>query len=464
MRFEPVREADLTFFRDLLGPARVHTGSAIADEFAHDELGEARHLPDVVLEPGSTEEVAAILRYANDHRLPVTPRGSGTGLCGGATPVCGGILLSLARLDKIIEIDEQNLTATVEAGVILLNFQETVERLGLMYPPDPGEKSATIGGNVMTNAGGMRAVKYGVTRDYVRGLQAVLPSGQVIEVGGKVAKNSSGYSLLHLLVGSEGTLATVTRVTVRLVPLPKKTVSLLVPFQSLPLAIRAVPQLALKKINAQAIEFMEREVIEAAEDYLGKQFPDRSAPAYLLIRFDGNSMAELEGTIDAAAQVCLESGADDVLIADTIDRQAAIWEARGAFLEALKAGSLMDEVDVVVPRDRIATFIEFTKEIEQAEGLRIRSFGHAGDGNLHVYLMRDDLSESDWHDRLERAMARLYARGRELGGQVSGEHGIGYAKRTYLSESIGMTQLQLMRGIKAVFDPHGIMNPDKVLE
>lgn len=463
MRYETVNEADLAFFRDLLGDEHVFTGGAIAEEYSHDELGEARHLPDVVVEPAATEQVAAILRHANERRLPVTPRGSGTGLCGGATPVCGGVLLSLTRLNRVIEIDERNLTATVEAGVILLSFQETVERLGLMYPPDPGEKSATIGGNVMTNAGGMRAVKYGVTRDYVRGLQAVLPSGEVIEVGGKIAKNSSGYSLLSLLVGSEGTLAVVTRLTLRLVPLPKKTVSLLVPFSSLPLAIRAVPQLALNKISAQSIEFMEREVIEAAEEYLGKQFPDRSAPAYLLIRFDGNSLAELEGTIDAAARVCLDCGADDALIADTVDRQTSIWEARGAFLEALKAGSLMDEVDVVVPRDSIATFIEYTKEVETTVGLRVRSFGHAGDGNLHVYLMRDGLSESEWHERMERAMALLYAKGRALSGQVSGEHGIGYAKRAFLAESLGATQLQLMRGIKAVFDPNGILNPDKVV-
>lgn len=463
MQFDTIREADLAFFRDLIGADHVFSGAAIADEYAHDELGEAHRLPDVVLEPASTDEVSAILRHANERRLPVTPRGSGTGLCGGATPVCGGILLSLIRLNRIIEIDEHNLTATVESGVILLNFQETVERMGLMYPPDPGEKSATVGGNVMTNAGGMRAVKYGVTRDYVRGLQAVLPSGEVIELGGKIAKNSSGYSLLNLLVGSEGTLAVITRITVKLVPLPKKTVSLLVPFQSLPLAIRAVPQLALNKVNAQAIEFMEREVIEAAEEYLGKQFPDNSAQAYLLIRFDGDSLAELEGTIDAAARVCLDNGAADVLIADTIDRQSTIWEARGAFLEALKAGSLMDEVDVVVPRDRIAAFIEYTKEVEATVGLRIRSFGHAGDGNLHVYLMRDGHPEGEWHNLMERAMALFYAKGRELHGQVSGEHGIGYAKRAYLSESLGGIQLQLMRGIKATFDPNGVLNPDKVI-
>ncbi len=463
MPFKPVNAQDLEFLRTTCGADHVFVGEAIAEDYAHDELGETHHYPEVLVEPGNAQEISQILRYASEHQIPVTPRGSGTGLCGGATPVCGGILLSVVRLNKVLEIDPNNLTSTVEPGVILLNFQEIVEKQGLLYPPDPGEKSATIGGNVMTNAGGMRAVKYGVTRDYVRGLEVVLPSGEIIELGGKIAKNSSGYSLLHLLVGSEGTLGIITKVIVKLVPMPKKLVSLLVPFPSLAAAIRTVPQFGLKKISPQAIEFMEQEVIEAAEEFLGKQFPDKSAPAYLLLRFDGNNMAELDSVMEAAAQVCLENGAYDALIADTIDRQGSIWEARGAFLEALKGGSVIDEVDVVVPRDQIATFVEYTKEVETEVGIRIRSFGHAGDGNLHVYALRDQLDEATWHQKLDRVMQLFYAKGAELHGQVSGEHGIGFAKRPFLFERLGETQMNLMRGIKQVFDPKGIMNPMKVV-
>lgn len=463
MPFSPVIEADRAALAAICGPQHVLSGAAIAEEYGHDELGEVRRLPDVVVLPGTADEVAAVLRYCNERRLPVTPRGSGTGLCGGATPVSGGVLLSVTRLNRILEIDERTLTATVEPGVILLNLQETLAGRGLLYPPDPGEKSATIGGNVMTNAGGMRAVKYGVTRDYIRGLQAALPSGELIELGGKIAKNSSGYSLLNLLVGSEGTLAVLTRITVKLVPLPKKTYSLLVPFADLGLAIECASDLGLSRLGPQSIEFMEREVIAAAEEYLGVRFPDKSAPAYLLIRFEGASLAALEPTVDAAARVCLELGAQDVLLADTLDRQATLWDARGAFLEALKAGSEMDEVDVVVPRDRIAAFVARTKEVADEIGLRIRSFGHAGDGNLHVYLMRDSLPDDVWHDRLRTAMDLLYATGAALGGQVSGEHGIGAAKRGYLADRLGETQVGLMRAIKQAFDPHGILNPGKIV-
>jgi glycolate oxidase len=351
----------------------------------------------------------------------------------------------------------------VEPGVILMDFQETVEKMGFLYAPDPGEKSATIGGNVATNAGGMRAVKYGVTRDYVTGMEVVLPKGDIVQLGGKIAKNSSGYSLLHLMVGSEGTLGIMTKIVVRLLPLPRKVLSLLVPFPSLEQAIGTVPQIIGSRIIPQAMEFMERDVILSAEKYLSKSFPHKTAPAYLLLRFDGNSPEELEAIYEVAGDICLDAGAEDVLIADTPERQDGIWDARGAFLEALKAESDMDEVDVVVPRDKIAAFINYTKDLEREYGIRIRSFGHAGDGNMHVYILRDDMDEAIWRDKMKEIMDLLYAKGKELGGQVSGEHGIGISKRQYLIDDLGGTLITLQRQIKRVFDPKLILNPGKLI-
>ncbi|NLJ67882.1 MAG: FAD-binding protein [Firmicutes bacterium] len=463
MQYSRLVDADIEYLTSVVGSEHVLVGDAILEDYAHDELGETRAFPDVVVEPDSTEAISAIMRYAYERNLPVTTRGSGTGLCGACVPIHGGILLSTARLNRILEIDTDNLMATVEPGVILLDFQETVEKLGFLYAPDPGEKSATIGGNVATNAGGMRAVKYGVTRDHVTGLEVVLPNGDIVQLGGKVAKNSSGYSLLHLMVGSEGTLGIISKIIVKLLPLPRKVLTLLVPFPSLDQAIETVPKIIRSRIIPQAVEFMERDVILSAEKYLGKSFPHRTAPAYLLLRFDGGSLAELEEIYETAGDICLESGAEDVLIADTPERQDGLWDARGAFLEALKAESEMDEVDVVVPRDKIAVFIRYTKELEEEYGVRIRSFGHAGDGNMHVYIMRDQLDRAVWRAKMDEIMDRLYAKGSELGGQVSGEHGIGVAKRPYLLRELGDTLINLQRQIKEVFDPKQILNPGKVI-
>jgi glycolate oxidase len=463
MQYSKLVDADIAYLKNLVGDGHILVGDAILEDYAHDELGEARAFPDVVVEPDSTEAIAAIMRYAHDESIPVTTRGSGTGLCGGCVPLHGGILLSTARLNRILEIDTDNLMAIVEPGVILMDFQETVEKMGFLYAPDPGEKSATIGGNVATNAGGMRAVKYGVTRDYVTGMEVVLPKGDIVQLGGKIAKNSSGYSLLHLMVGSEGTLGIMTKIVVRLLPLPRKVLSLLVPFPSLEQAIGTVPQIIGSRIIPQAMEFMERDVILSAEKYLSKSFPHKTAPAYLLLRFDGNSPEELEAIYEVAGDICLDAGAEDVLIADTPERQDGIWDARGAFLEALKAESDMDEVDVVVPRDKIAAFINYTKDLEREYGIRIRSFGHAGDGNMHVYILRDDMDEAIWRDKMKEIMDLLYAKGKELGGQVSGEHGIGISKRQYLIDDLGGTLITLQRQIKRVFDPKLILNPGKLI-
>lgn len=442
---------------------RVFFKASISEDYSHDELGGIKKMPDIVFQAISTEEVSKVMKYAYDNNIAVTPRGSGTGLVGAAVPLDGGIVIDLCRMNKILEVDEENLTVTVEPGVLLMEISKYVEEFDLFYPPDPGEKSATIGGNISTNAGGMRAVKYGVTRDYVRGLTVVLPNGNVTELGGKVVKNSSGYSLKDLIIGSEGTLGIVTKAILKLLPLPKKSLSLLVPFKSLKNAIETVPKIIKSKSIPTAIEFMQRDAILAAEEFLGKSFPDKSSEAYLLLTFDGNSKEEIEKAYENVANICLEASAEDVFISDTDERQEAIWSARGCFLEAIKALTTeMDEVDVVVPRNKIDTFVTFTNELENKFNIRIKSFGHAGDGNLHIYILRDKLEEQPWHEKLNAIMEIMYDKSKELGGQVSGEHGIGYAKKDYLKKSLSKDSIEIMKGIKLAFDPKNILNPGKL--
>jgi glycolate oxidase len=405
------------------------------------------------------------MKYAYEHTIPVTPRGAGTGLVGSSVAMEHGIMLETGLMNRVLELDEDNLTITVEPGVLLMDLAAYVEERDLFYPPDPGEKSATIGGNISTNAGGMRAVKYGVTRDYVRGLEVVLPNGDITTFGGKVVKNSTGYALKDLMIGSEGTLGIITKAVLKLLPLPQKAISLLIPFPSLEQAIRTVPLIIKSKSIPTAIEFMQREVIMDAEKYLGKKFPDNSADAYLLLKFDGNSVEEIEKAYEGVAQICLEQGAIDILISDTEEREESIWKARGAFLEAIKGSTTyMDEVDVVVPRSSVNEMVEYIHNLHEKVDIRIKSFGHAGDGNLHAYILKDDLSNEEWEQKMKEAMDNIYEKARELNGQVSGEHGIGYAKKSYLLESMDPVVVEIMRGIKKAFDPKNILNPHKVFE
>ena len=464
MNYKKCDDNDLAFLRDLCGAERVIPRDEIGEDYCHDELGGTYARADAHVKALSTAEVSAIMTYASANAIPVTVRGSGTGLVGGAVPLEGGILLDLSGMNRFLELDEKNMTLTLEPGVLLMDVAKYVEDRGLFYPPDPGEKTATIGGNISTNAGGMRAVKYGVTRDYVRALEVVLPSGEVVELGGKIVKNSSGYALKDLIVGSEGTLGVVTKATLRLLPLPKYKISLLVPFPDLEAAITTVPSIIRSSSVPTAVEFMEREVILAAEKFQARTFPDNSADAYLLLTFDGASQQEIDLAYEAVAKTCLDAGALDVFISDTQERNESIWSARGAFLEAIKASTTeMDECDVVVPRSKVAEFVIFSHELQKKHHVRIRSFGHAGDGNLHIYILRDDLDEAAWKTVLATVFEDLYAKSRALGGQVSGEHGIGFAKKPFLAESLSDPVRALMRGIKGVFDPKGILNPRKVI-
>lgn len=465
MAYGTITQEDMDILTTLVeDPSRVHSLQDIHEDYFHDELHTVSHAPDVLVEAVSTEEVAAVVRFAAQRRLPITPRGQGTGLVGGAVALEGGIMLSLQKMNRILELDEKNMTLTVQPGVLLMEIAEYLAPTGFFYPPDPGEKSATIGGNISTNAGGMRAVKYGVTRDYVRALEAVLPSGQVVEIGGKIAKNSSGYSIKDLLIGSEGTLGIITKAVLKLIPQPKTTVSMLIPFAGLDAAIKAVPELLKSRFTPTAVEFMQREVIEAASEYLGRPFPDSSADAYLLVSCDGPSRASVDEALHEMAEKALACGAIDALIADTPERQAAVWSARGTFLEAIKAStSMIDECDVVVPRDQIAQFIAFSYEVGASFALRLMSFGHAGDGNLHIYALRDDLDEASWQEKIDAVFSRMYQRAYEIGGKVSGEHGIGFAKKEFLCNEESPATMDIMRAIKRAVDPQNIMNPGKIV-
>ena len=461
--YKNLTEQDLAGVAKIVPRERIRCADDIYDEYSHDELTATPSYPDLVVRATSAEEISGVLKYANKEHIAVTPRGAGTGLVGASVAVEHGIMIDTTLMHHFLELDEENLTLTLEPGVLLMEIYQYVEPKGLFYPPDPGEKTATIGGNISTNAGGMRAVKYGVTRDFVRGLEIVLADGTIMEVGGKVVKNSSGYDLKDMIIGSEGTLAFVTKAILKLLPLPQKAVSLLVPFPTLAQAIRTVPLIVKSKATPTAIEFMEREVIMDAENFLGQSFPDNQADAYLLLKFDGSNAEDIAKDYDAVAQLCLEQGAIDVLIADTDERADAIWKTRGSFLQAISGSTtMMDEVDVVVPRNKVNEFVEYVHALQDEMHVRIKSFGHAGDGNLHVYILRDDLDEEAWEKVLNDTMEKMYAKARTMDGKVSGEHGIGFAKKPYLKEDLDPAAVEIMRGIKKAFDPNNILNPRKV--
>ncbi|MGI6663276.1 MAG: FAD-binding oxidoreductase [Bacillota bacterium] len=459
-----VEPADLEYLRSFLPSKRVLVGADINPEYAHDELGRIKGVPDVLVRAQSKEEVSKILSYANRRLIPVVTRGAGTGLVGGAVAVKGGIMLETTLMNRITELDEENMTVTVEPGVLLMDLAKYVGERGYMYPPDPGETSATIGGNISTNAGGMRAVKYGVTRDYVLSVTAVLPTGEIETFGSKVVKNSSGYSIKDLIIGSEGTLAVIVSATLRIVPSPKENLSLLAPFPTFQTAVSAVPELIRSGTDPTAVEFLTREVISLAEDYLGKSFPRIQGDAALLLTYDGFSAQDVSERADMASELCIGRGAYDVYIVDTEERKESVWSARRVFLEAIKASTTeFDECDVVVPRSKIVGFAKYIGELSERIGIRIPYFGHAGDGNMHVYFCRDGLEEDAWERKLQEGFDFLYSKAAELGGMVSGEHGIGFAKREYLAGSLGSNQMELMRRIKKAFDPKGILNPHKIV-
>lgn len=456
---------DIIFLKGLLGDSAVFEKDRIVSDMAHDELGSVRRMPDVHVLATTKEQVSSLMAYANIHHIPVTVRGSGTGLVGGCVPIHGGILLDLSKMNRILELDTTNMTLRVEPGVLLLEIYEHVEKEGLFYAPDPGEKTATIGGNISTNAGGMRAVKYGVTRDWVRGLEVVLPDGTLIRTGGKVVKNSTGYGLKDLIIGSEGTLGIIVEATLKLIKKPKRTISLLVPFNNREDAIAAAPQLITHHVLPTAVEFLEKQSLQYSEAFLGKRIPHNDFEAYLLLSYDGDNEAAIQEDVDLASKLCIEKlKAFDVFLVDTEERRQSVWTIRGAFLEAIKASSdSIDECDVVLPRAHISEFLAYVRQVSLDLAIRIPYFGHVGDGNLHIYFCKDQMPEHVWKEKLSKGFDLLYAKAFSFGGLVSGEHGIGYAKKAYMEKLLGARQIELMRGIKHTFDPNGILNPGKVV-
>lgn len=466
MAYNKITNQDIAYLKTIVDQQDFLEGDAISEDFGKDELGTVSGKPDVMMYVKSAEEVSKIMKYANEHLIPVVVRGSGTGLVGACVPLFGGIIINTSKMNHILELDESNLTLTVEPGVLLMEIYDYVEPKGYFYAPDPGEKSATIGGNIATNAGGMRAVKYGVTRDWVRALEVVLPNGDIEWLGRKVVKDSTGYPLKQLMIGSEGTLGIITKAILKLDPKPVESISLLVPFPTEQEGLDAVPEIIKAKVSPTAIEFFERQTILFAEEFLGKKFPDTKSDSYILLTFEGKTKEELNYNYQLVADVCLNQlGATDVFIVDTEERKESVWKARGAFLEAIKASTTqMDECDVVVPRSEIANYIKFTYDLAEKYQIRIPSFGHAGDGNLHIYICKDAYSNTEFEEKLSAIFDEMYKKAKAVGGLVSGEHGIGYAKKAYMKEVLGENQVRLMKGIKAVFDPNDILNPGKVVE
>jgi glycolate oxidase len=463
--YKIIDNEDILYFISLLGKENVIQKENIKADYHKDELGTIYGIPELLLFVHNTEEVSSIMKYATSKIIPVTVRGAGTGLVGGCVAIHGGILLDTSKMNHILELDENNLTLTVEAGVLIMDIFEYVESRGFYYPPNPGETSATIGGNIATNAGGMKAVKYGVTRDFIRAIEVVMPSGEIELLGRKVVKDSSGYSLKNLIIGSEGTLAIITKAILKIIPKPKHFISLLIPYESVDDALESVTRIGKLPVLMTAIEFFERETIGFAEEFLGKKFPDSGSAAYILVAFDAMTSSELKASYELVANLCLEQlKAMDVYIVDTQERSDSVWKARSAFLEAIKASTTeMDECDVVLPRNSMASYIKFIRLLSKKHNMRLPSFGHAGDGNLHIYLCKDQMSDSTFEKTKQIVFDELYLEATVVGGLVSGEHGIGYAKMDYLKKQIGKTQIDLMKHIKNGFDPNHILNPDKVI-
>lgn len=429
----------------------------IQEKYLTDTLGRLKGTAAALVFPLTTAEVSAVMRFAYENNVPVTPRAAGTNLVGSTVPHGQGIILDLSRMNRILSVDEETFTAVVEPGVVLQDFQAHVEALDLFYPPDPGEKTATIAGNISTNAGGMRAVKYGVTRDYVRGLEVVLADGRVIQAGTKNVKDASGLSLKHLFIGSEGTLGVITRCILRLVPKPESSLSVLIPYGDLETGIRSVHAVIKANVGPTAIEFIERSVVELGERYTGVSFPCPEAKAYILLTFDGFA-DQVKANVLRVRAVAEDTGALDFIPLEDAEKAAGIWRVRGCFVKAVEAVSEQEPVDLVVPIDKTAEFISFVHETEKASGVKMISFGHAGDGNVHLCIIRGDRDQQTWDRELHAVMNTLYDKAYALGGLTSGEHGVGLAKRPYFLKNTAPESLAVMREIKDALDPRHILN------
>lgn len=461
-RRPPVR-LDFDALAARLGPGTLTTEADVLEACARDETEDLRFLPQAVARPASTKEVQTVLRFAHQHRIPVTPRGAGTGLSGGALAVAGGLVLSLERMHRIREIDTRNLVAVAEAGVVTADLQSAVEAVGLFYPPDPSSReSCQLGGNIAEDAAGPRSAKYGTTRRYVLGLEAVLADGSLITPGGKNRKDVSGYNLVQLLVGSEGTLAVVTAATLRLLAKPAATLTMILPFPSLETAAVAVEKIFSQGFDPAACEIAERAALEAVAKVEPLPRDLAGAEAILLLELDG---PEIETLLCAAAGIdalATSLGAKPALVADDVAGQRRLWQVRRRIGEAVKQLSVYKEADTVVPRAALAELVLAARTAAARQGLSAVCYGHAGDGNLHVNLLRGALSETVWEARRDRAEEELFRAVVDLGGKISGEHGIGLVQRRFLPLAVSPPEIAAMRALKAALDPRGILNPGKI--
>lgn len=465
MNYRKITAEDLVVFGDIAGGTNVLTDEEALLKAASDETEDLEYLPEVVIKPGSAEEISKILAYCNVELIPVTVRGAGTGLSGGALAVCGGVVLDMARMNKILKLDTDNFQVTVEPGVITQVLQEHVLEHGLFYPPDPSSRgSCFIGGNVAENSGGPRAVKYGVVKDYVLNMEVVLASGEIIWTGANVLKNATGYNLTQLLVGSEGTLGVVTKIVLRLIPAVQHNVLMLVPFRSAIDACTAVNAIMLAGITPSALEFMERQAILLAIKYTGDTSLSLTddTEAHLLIELDGNDMDRLLAEAEQVTSVLGSFDTGEILFADSHEQKEALWALRRKVGEAVKNHSVYKEEDTVVPRAALPTLLATVKRIGAAYGFTSVCYGHAGDGNLHVNIIKNNMSNEDWHNKLPHAIRELFQETVKLGGTISGEHGIGLVQKEYMDTAFSATQLRLMEAIKDIFDPNGILNPGKI--
>ena len=464
--YHKVSGAILRRLIDISGPKAVLTDDESKEKYARDETIGLAHRPEVVVKPGNSREIMEILRLVHKENIPLTPRGLGTGLSGGAVPVHGGIVLSCERMDRIREIDRDNLMVITEPGIITGHLQQTVEAEGLFYPPDPASlDSCSIGGNVAEGAGGTRAVRYGTTKDYVQGLKMVLPDGTMIETGGKVVKDVTGYNLTQLIVGSEGTLAVVTRITLRLIPLPTYRLDLLVAFGSVERATQTVSDIIGARIVPTAIEFMESKCFGLAEGFIKRKLSHRNAAAHLLITLDENHPEGLEKSRDRIGEICEKNEAHDILVATTSTARERMWEGRKCMFEAANhVGGMYKSLDVVVPRSFIPKLVKEIDIVSESHGITAMSFGHAGDGNVHVLLFKGDLSDKNWNRQIDEVQRRVYNQTVSLGGKITAEHGIGVLRKPYLSMNLDSNHINMLKRLKSAFDPKNILNPGKVFD
>ncbi len=465
INYNKVTSITFLLFEKIVGKENISSDKEQLEKYGQDETEDLIFFAEVILKPSSVKEISQIAKICNEHIIPLTVRGAGTGLSGGALPIKGGVLLSMEKFNKIIKIDERNLQATVEPGVINYEFQEAVKQVGLFYPPDPASwGSCSLGGNIAHSSGGPKAVKYGTTRDYVLNLEIVLPNGEIIWTGANTLKYSTGYNLTHLMVGSEGTLCIVTKIVFKLITLPKHDLLMLVPFNSAELACKAVAEVFKAGINPSAMEFMEKDAIDWSIKYSGelsfKVKPEWQA--LLIVEVDGNNLDILMSDCEIISAVMQQNQCDEILFADSAEQKNAIWKIRRKVGEAVKSNSVYKEEDTVVPRAELPILLKGVKAIGKKYGFNSVCYGHAGDGNLHVNIIKGALSDQAWNIDLPNAISEIFVLCKSLGGTISGEHGIGLVQKNYLPIVFSPYHLQLMKDIKKVFDPNYILNPGKI--